>query len=151
MWNTDAVLENIKTAIKKAQSRNVPVVFIQHVAPKDAGLAPFFVEGSEGANIRPDLLSLAPDAQIVVKTMADGFYHTNLESVLDAMGTEKIVVCGMMTQNCVTHTAISKTAEKYQVSIVPECCTTVNEMLHLIALHVVSTSVEFEKLENLFD
>jgi nicotinamidase-related amidase len=47
----------------------------------------------------------------------------------------------MMTQNCVTHTAISKAAEKYDVSILMDCCTTVDEMIHNIALHAVSTRV----------
>jgi nicotinamidase-related amidase len=46
-----------------------------------------------------------------------------------------------MTQNCVSHTAISKTAEKYKVTILIDCTTTVSEMLHLIALHAVSTRV----------
>jgi nicotinamidase-related amidase len=53
----------------------------------------------------------------------------------------ELLVCGMMTQNCVTHTAISKSADKYQVSILADCCTTVSEMLHNIALHAVSTRV----------
>ena len=47
----------------------------------------------------------------------------------------------MMTQNCVTHTAISKAADKYIVTILPDCCTTVDEMIHNIALHAVSTRV----------
>ena len=47
----------------------------------------------------------------------------------------------MMTQNCVTHTAISKSAEKYNVVILPDCCTTVDEMIHKIALHALSTRV----------
>ena len=47
----------------------------------------------------------------------------------------------MMTQNCVTHTAISKAAEKYAVTILPDCCTTVDAMIHNIALHAVSTRV----------
>jgi hypothetical protein len=41
----------------------------------------------------------------------------------------------------VTHTAISKSAEKYKVAILPDCCTTVDEMLHNIPLHAVSTRV----------
>jgi nicotinamidase-related amidase len=53
-----------------------------------------------------------------------------------------LLVCGMMTQNCVTHTAISKAAEKYSVAILVDCCTTVSEILHLIALHAVSTRVK---------
>ena len=48
----------------------------------------------------------------------------------------------MMTQNCVTHTAISKAAEKYNVSVLVNCCTTVSEILHLIALHALSTRVK---------
>jgi nicotinamidase-related amidase len=47
----------------------------------------------------------------------------------------------MMTQNCVTHTAISKSAEKYKVSVLPDCCTTVSEMIHRIALNALSTRV----------
>ena len=58
------------------------------------------------------------------------------------IGATELLVCGMMTQNCVTHTAISKSAEKYKVSILSDCCTTVNEMIHNIALHAVSTRVQ---------
>ena len=47
----------------------------------------------------------------------------------------------MMTQNYVTHTEISKSAEKYKVSILTDCCTTVTPILHAIALHAVSTRV----------
>lgn len=64
---------------------------------------------------------------------------TALEKTLSGLGATDLLVCGMMTQNCVTHTAISKSAEKYQVSILPDCCTTVDAMIHNIALHAVST------------
>ena len=151
LWNTSVVLENIKIAIKKANEANVPIVFVQHIVPKaSGGLAPFFNEGTEGAKIHKDLLELVPNPKVVTKTFADGFYETKLEEVLSELGIEKMIVCGMMTQNCVTHTAISKSAEKYKVSILPECTTTVDEMIHNIALHAVSTRVEFETLESAF-
>jgi nicotinamidase-related amidase len=54
---------------------------------------------------------------------------------------DELLVYGMMTQNCVTHTAISKSAEKYQVSILPDCCTTVDEMLHKNAFPALSTRI----------
>lgn len=47
-----------------------------------------------------------------------------------------------MTHNCVTQTAISKAAEKYNVTILPDCRTTVSEILHPIALHAISTRVK---------
>ena len=151
LWNTMQVLENIKIAIQKAKEQKIPIIFIQHIVPKGAGgLAPFFNEETDGAKIRSDLLQLAPDSKVVIKTFADGFYKTNLEETLSELGIEKLLVCGMMTQNCVTHTAISKSAEKYEVSIIPECTTTVDEMIHNIALNAVSTRIEFEDMESAF-
>ena len=105
------------------------------------GIAPFFNQGTTGAEVHPRILAAAPNAPVVVKQFADSFVKTTLEETLTKLGATELLVCGMMTQNCVTHTAISKSAEKYKVSILADCCTTVNEMLHQIALHAVSTRV----------
>lgn len=141
LWNTEAVLANIEQAIKAARAKDIPLILIQHIANPEMGIAPFFNKGSDGAKIHPRVLAADPDAAVVVKEYADGFVGTKLEETLSALGVDELLVCGMMTQNCVTHTAISKSAEKYQVSILPDCCTTVDEMLHNIALHAVSTRV----------
>ena len=81
---------------------------------------------------------------MVVKEYADSFHGTALEPVLSGLGVEELLVCGMMTQNCVTHTAIAKGAEKYKVTVLTDCSTTVNEMLHLIALNALSTRVALQ-------
>ncbi|MEF1328693.1 cysteine hydrolase family protein [Vibrio sp. M260121] len=141
LWNTEATLNNIKSAIAKANEKNIPVIHIQHIADPAMGIAPFFNEGSEGAEIHPEILALAPNTDVVIKHFADSFEQTNLEEVLQKHGVTELLVSGMMTQNCVTHTAISKAAEKYEVSILMDCCTTVDEMIHNIALHAVSTRV----------
>lgn len=148
LWNTEVILENIEKAIKKANEKDIPVILIQHIADKSQGLSPFFNEGTEGAQIHSKIKEIAPNAKVIIKTYADGFYETNLEETLSELRAEELLICGMMTQNCVTHTAISKSAEKYKVKILPECCTTVNEMLHLIALHAVSTRVEFADINS---
>ena len=140
LWNTEAVLENIERVIASATTQGVPVILVQHVVKQ--GLAPFFVEGSPGSAIHSKILSVAPDAPIVVKEYADSFEKTNLEETLRGRGVNELLVCGMMTQNCVTHTAISKAAEKYDVTVLPDCCTTVSEILHLLALHALSTRLK---------
>jgi nicotinamidase-related amidase len=81
---------------------------------------------------------------VVIKRFADSFHQTTLDETLQGAGAEELLVCGMMTQNCVTHTAISKAAEKYKVAVLPDCCTTVSEILHLIALHTLSTRVALQ-------
>jgi nicotinamidase-related amidase len=139
LWNTDVVLQNVERAVAKANASGIPVIHVQHIAK---GVAPFFHEGTAGADIHPRIRAAAPTAPVVVKEFADSFEKTNLEETLTKLGVTDVLLCGMMTQNCVTHTAISKAAEKYGVTILPDCCTTVSEILHLIALHAVSTRVQ---------
>ena len=141
LWNTGTTLINIKAAIKTAQTKGISVIHVQHIADPKMGIAPFFNQGTEGADIHPQVLQAAPDAPVVIKKFADSFVETNLEEILTGFGITELLVSGMMTQNCVTHTAISKSAEKYKVTILPECCTTVDEMIHNIALHAVSTRI----------
>lgn len=139
LWNTDVVLRNVEVAIGRAQAQGVPVILVQHVARQ--GVAPFLNEGTVGAKIHPRVLAAAPNAPVVVKEHADSFEKTNLQETLGKLGVTELLICGMMTQNCVTHTAISKAAENYDVTILPDCCTTVSEILHLIAIHAISTRV----------
>lgn len=149
LWNTETTLLNIETAIEKANQQAVPVILIQHVANSDAGISPFFNKDTTGVEIHSRILKAAPNAKVVVKEFADSFEQTNLEEALKELGVNELLVCGMMTQNCVTHTAISKAAEKYKVSILADCCTTVDEMIHNIALHGVSTRVPLRTVEQL--
>jgi nicotinamidase-related amidase len=149
LWNTENILQNIEKAIVKAKDHDIEIIHIQHIADPAMGIAPFFNENSDGAKIHTKILSAAPDTPVVIKRFADSFHETTLENALQERDVTELLVCGMMTQNCVTHTAISKAAEKYSVSILTDCCTTVDEMLHNIALHAVSTRVKLTTLEEL--
>ena len=141
LWNTDETLTNIENAISKAKEQNIPIILIQHVANSELGIAPFFNKGTYGVEIHSKILELLPNAPIVIKEYADSFVNTTLEEVLSNLNVTELLIAGMMTQNCVTHTAISKSAEKYDVSILVDCSTTVDSMIHNIALHAVSTRV----------
>ena len=141
LWNTDATLANTEAAIAKARAKSIPVILVQHIADGRKGIAPFFNEGTTGVDVHPRILAAAPDGIIVTKAFADSFHNTILEDTLSRLGVEELLICGMMTQNCVTHTAISKAAEKYSVNILTDCCTTVSRMIHLIALNALSTRV----------
>ena len=62
LWNTEQTLANIEQAIAHAQAQNIPVILIQHIADSSQGLAPFFNEGTEEAEIHPRILAAAPNA-----------------------------------------------------------------------------------------
>lgn len=144
LWNTSTVLQNTLKAIEKAKQQGVAIVLVQHIANPANGVSPFFNEGSKGVDIHPAILAAAPEAPIVIKRFADSFEATELEAKLTQLGTKEILVCGMMTQNCVTHTAISRAAEKYKTSILTDCCTTVSEIFHMIALGAVATRMTLQ-------
>jgi nicotinamidase-related amidase len=141
LWNVEATLDKVESAIARARADAVPVILVQHVADASKGAAPFFNQGTWGVEIHARIRAAAPDASVVTKSFADSFLQTTLEQKLTELGIGELLICGMMTQNCVTHTAISKAAEKYKVSILGDCCTTVSQMIHLIALNAVSARV----------
>lgn len=137
LWNTEATLNNIEAAVRIAHTKQISVIYVQQFT--DPKVAEMFNEGTEGAEIHPRLKDAAPNAHVIVKAFADSFHKTDLDQLLSKLNVSTLLVCGMMTQNCVTHTAISKAAEKYEVFILSDCCTTVSALIHNIALRAVAT------------
>jgi nicotinamidase-related amidase len=141
LWDTDATLERIEAAIAIARRKAIPVIVVQHVADARKGRSPFFNADTAGVQVHARVLAAAPGAIHVQKSQADSFLGTTFEAELARHDVEQLIVCGMMTQNCVTHTAISRSAEKYQVSVLADCCTTVDQMIHKIALGALAARV----------
>lgn len=138
LWNSQITLENTEAAIQLANERGIPVLVVQHIANTSNGAAPFFNEGTDGVEVHPRILAAAPGGRKVIKNAADSFVGTTLEETLTELGITDLMICGMMTQNCVTHTAISKSAEKYRVSVLEDCCATVDAMINAMALKALS-------------
>jgi nicotinamidase-related amidase len=85
----------------------IAVIHVQHVMHAN-GAAPFFNAGTPGADIHPQVLAAAPDAPVVTKQFADSFEETTLGDQLASQGIDALLLCGMMTQHCVTYTALSQ-------------------------------------------
>lgn len=80
------------------RERGLPVVHVRHVSTRPGST--FFLPGTDGADIHP-LLAPLPGEPVVVKHRPNSFLDTELEAVLRGLGTEKLVVAGMMTNMCV--------------------------------------------------
>jgi len=147
LWKPEAAEANCLRLIGWAKAAAVPVVLVQHVV--EGTPAPFFAAGSAGAEIHPPIRAAAADAPVVVKAFADSFEKTELKATLDKLGVDRLLICGMMTHNCVTHTAISKAAEAYDVTVAGDACATVSEIIHILALHALSTRVKVVDTDDL--
>ena len=77
----------------------------------------------------------------MVKRHADSFHRTDLARVLTELGATNLRIAGMMTQNCVAFTAVSRDATPYEVSVLCNCVTTVDGHIQQFALQALSTRV----------
>jgi nicotinamidase-related amidase len=139
LWNAETTLTTVEKAIRMARAKDMPVVFVQHIA---TGPSPFFNSGTEGVKLHSRIHAAVGASPLVTKQHADAFEATDLHDTLQGLGADELIVCGMMTQNCVTHTAISRRADDYRkVTVLTDASTTATEMLHLIAVAGLSTRV----------
>lgn len=150
LWNPEGALASAEEAIQAARGKGMPVVLVQHVADAARGPAPFFNEGTEGVALHARILAAAPGAPVVVKRFADAFDGTDLEETLRGLGVSALLVCGMMTQNCVTHTVLSKAAEAFELTVLPDACASVSEAVHRIALSALSRRVPLLPVDQAF-
>jgi nicotinamidase-related amidase len=145
LWNAEPTLAATEKAIRMARAKDMPVVFVQHVAN---GPSPFFNPETEGVKLHERVRVAVSDSPVVTKQHADAFEATNLHETLQGLGADELVICGMMTQNCVTHTAVSRRADDYRnVTVLTDASTTTTEMLHLIAVAGLSLRVSLASVD----
>ncbi len=139
LWNTGPVLEKMKQAIRTANEKSIPVILVRHEGTESS---PFFNPETLGSEVHPEIQKLAPNAPVITKHFADSFEQTSLSGLLDDLKIKELLLCGMMTQNCITHTALSKAAEPYKISVIKDACTTIDAMIHGIAINALSVRTQ---------
>lgn len=127
----DEALTHALAVIDQARKGGTMIVAVQHVAPQGA---PFFEEGSEGAALHPKIAAATAGDSLVTKREADSFLETGLGELLQKADVKELQIIGMMTQHCVTHTALSPEARDYSVSIVGDACAAPTRQLSALAL-----------------
>ena len=133
LWQSEDTEARIASAIGKARASGDKVVLVQHVSTATTGL--FAVDGP-GVALRTAIAAAVGDAApIVTKQYADAFQGTDLAVYL--AGTVDLLVCGMMTQNCVVFTALSRAADGFRVQVVGDLCSAPTETVHKIALNAL--------------
>lgn len=137
LWQAEETEARIVAAIVAARAAGDRIVLVRHVSSAPKGL---FAADGPGIAIRPAILAAAGDAPVVTKRFADAFQETDLAHHL--AGTDDLLVCGMMTQNCVVFTALSRDADTYRVSVVGDLCTAPIEVVHRIALNAIGSKTK---------
>ena len=99
VYQSEKLLENLQSLIKKARSAQVPVIYVQH---NDAGL----VKGTDFWQIHSSLTPAEEDF-VVQKWSADSFQETRLLETLKSEGIQQLVIGGNQTEHCIAATTQS--------------------------------------------
>lgn len=145
LWEAEDTEARIVTAIRQARAAGDGLILVQHVSNASSGP---FVAGGAGVAIRPAILAAAGDAPVVTKHYADAFQDTDLATHL--AGTDELLVCGMMTQNCVVFTALSRAADGFRVTVVGDLCTAPIQPVHAIALNALRSKTRVANVADIW-
>jgi ureidoacrylate peracid hydrolase len=145
----DNVIAANAAMLDAARSAGVPVVYTRHVyrpglldAPDPLramfppGVEPL-IRGSWDADIVAELAPAEGDA-VIDKNRFDAFLYTELDTVLRALGTRRLLVSGVVTSVCVESTVRSAQQRDYRVTVAADC-TSAQPEFHQAALDVMAS------------
>lgn len=93
------------------------VIHVRH--EEETAEAPFFVKGSEGAEIHPQVAPVDGES-VVVKHYPNSFIDTNLQSLLNANKILNVVLVGAMADMCVLGTARAASELGFDVTVISD-------------------------------
>lgn len=115
-WDSPRIIKNIGTAVEKARSQGVPVIWVQHSDDE-------LVWDSPDWQIVPELSPLEGEMRIH-KQFNSAFEQTPLEETLARLGATRIVLAGAATNWCIRATAYAALDRGYDLTLIRDAHTT---------------------------
>jgi nicotinamidase-related amidase len=125
-----------------ARAKGCPIVWVRQEFKHDLsdaflemkkGDIRMFIEGTPGPLILDELIRCDSDIEIVKKRYSM-FYGTKLESLLQELETDSLILAGVNTHACIRAAAIDAYQRDLQVTIVRECVASKDVEHHEITL-----------------
>ena len=131
-----ARLPALRGAIDAARARRAPVVYVNDRHGRWDGDVSRLVEDAiagAGGDVARDLAPQQSDP-FLLKSRYSAFDHTELELLLEALETERLLLVGGTTEGCIVQSGIDARELGYKVTILADACTTIDEEVEQIAL-----------------
>ena len=133
---SEDIVPRIQELLRFCRSNDVPVIYLHTTKRRDLADAGIFAdikpqthdaddqwsnfEGSPGAEIYEPLKPLQSDI-LVKKFRYSGFYGTQLENLLHALGRDTIAITGVATNVCCDSTARDGAMRDFKVLFLSDC------------------------------
>jgi gluconolactonase len=147
------VVENVKTLAETAREKGIPVIHVHYIVEEGApGLklnAPLFqgvkeanalVRGSWGAAPAEGLEPQDGD-HVVEKMRMSAWQDTNLESLLEELGRDTMIVTGAWTNMSIEHTSRTGADKGYYMVVPEDACSTMSADWHNASINYALQNV----------
>jgi nicotinamidase-related amidase len=120
LYEPNKAAANARKLLDFFRSKNMSIFHIQHIflAPN----APFFAPGTEGVIINEIVTPLEGET-VIQKNYPNSFRETPLLEHLREVGTEHVVICGMMSHMCIDATARTAVDYGFRCTVIEDACT----------------------------
>ncbi len=126
------IIPNVQKLLGQELARGSEIFFIcDNHDPDDLEFKmfpPHCVSGTPEAEVIPELARYP--GQIIPKKRYSGFFNTDLEARLRAIKPGKLIICGVLTDICVMHTAADARNRDYPVEVPVDCVASPDEKAH---------------------
>ncbi len=130
------IIPNVQRLLERELARGSRILFIcDNHDPDDLEFKmfpPHCVSGTPEAEVIPELAKYP--GQIIPKKRYSGFFNTDLEARLKVIKPGKLIICGVLTDICVMHTAADARNRDYPVEVPVDCVASPDEKAHQFAL-----------------
>jgi nicotinamidase-related amidase len=137
---------HIRDLIERARSEDVPVIYVNdNYGAWNASLHDLVEQVLQGEH-RDLLEPLAPDddAAFVLKARHSVFYETPLEYMLRQQETERIVLTGQVTEQCILYSALDAYIRHLKVVVPTDAVACIHEDLAQAAFKMMEINMDVE-------
>ncbi len=141
----DQVLENAQISIESCREAGIPVIYavyqleptgvdkIKHEPVDNNGRPLHSVKGDEDAEIC-DKVKPEEDDIVFTKQKFTAWYGSRLETILNNLGVNHIIILGVWTEACLETTVWDAIWKDYRVTLVKDACGSGTNDIHKVAV-----------------
>jgi len=142
--NVESIIDPLSQLLKRAHDTDdVDVVYVND------NYGDFTADHGDLVNAalagrRPDLVGPivpAPDTRMMTKVRHSAFYSTPLGYLLGRLGTERVVITGQVTEQCILYTALDAYVRHFDVVLPPDAVAHIDAELGAAALKMMEQNM----------
>lgn len=145
------IIGSLDKLVKSARKHEIPVIYCNdsHLKGLDAELkiwGDHALRGTHGAEVIPEL-SVHPQDYVVPKRRYSSFFQTELQALLLDLKVDTLIITGLHTNMCCTHTSADGFSYGYKIIVPKETTTAFTEEEYQSGLSYIKRIYDAEIIE----